>query len=126
MLVHAFLVVAATTAVSDAPTPTPIPCSAAEHRHFDFWVGTWEVRGPKGQVAGTNRIESILKRCGLHESWSGAGGTRGESFGDRLPRGAGAGCRGGFRRRVAGAGGGVRLRPAARVWPALSVRRPRR
>ena len=73
-------VVFAAAPAAVAPTPTPIPCSAAEHRQFDFWVGTWEVRGPKGKIAGTNRIESILEGCGLHERWSGAGGTKGESF----------------------------------------------
>ena len=27
----------------------PAPCSAPEHRQFDFWLGDWEVRGPGRQ-----------------------------------------------------------------------------
>jgi len=60
-------------------TATP-RCSAAEHRQFDFWIGEWEVRNPQGKVAGTSRITSILDGCAIHEEWSGAGGSRGESF----------------------------------------------
>ena len=56
------------------------PCSAAEHRQFDFWVGSWEVTTPDGNVAGTNNIRSILNGCALEESWKGAQGSIGKSF----------------------------------------------
>lgn len=61
-------------------TPPAPPCSAAEHRHFDFWVGEWTVTLPDGRTAGTNRISSILNGCVLLEEWSGAGGGEGKSF----------------------------------------------
>ncbi|HEY4999025.1 MAG TPA: hypothetical protein VII36_07775 [Usitatibacter sp.] len=54
-------------AASAAP-PAPAPCSAAESRQFDFWVGDWDVYLPNGKLAGTNRIERIYG-CVLHESW---------------------------------------------------------
>ena len=66
--------------VSAAPaTGEEKPCSAAPYRQFDFWLGSWDVT-EKGKVAGTNRIESILGGCALHESWHGAGGLHGNSI----------------------------------------------
>lgn len=56
------------------------PCSAPAHRQFDFWLGEWEVRNPQGQLAGSSRITSILGGCAIHEQWTGAGGSNGESF----------------------------------------------
>ena len=52
------------------PTPTPSPpqnCSTAEHREFDFWVGTWDVI-VQDKPAGINQIEADLKES---SSWSG-------------------------------------------------------
>lgn len=60
--------------------PAPPPCSAPEHRQFDFWIGDWEVTDPAGAPQGTNRIEPILGGCVLKESWSGTGGSEGNSF----------------------------------------------
>lgn len=54
-------------------------CEAAEHRQFDFWVGSWEVRNPDGRVVGHNEIERIADGCGLLESWRGTGGGTGLS-----------------------------------------------
>lgn len=56
------------------------PCSAPEYRHFDFWVGDWEVRNAAGNLAGTNSITPMLNGCVLHEQWSGSSGSVGESF----------------------------------------------
>lgn len=58
----------------------PAPCSAPEHRQFDFWLGDWEVRGPAGKVAGYNTITSMHNGCVLAESWKGNGGVTGSSF----------------------------------------------
>ncbi len=55
-------------------------CTGPEYRQFDFWVGEWEVRTPKGTLAGTNRIEKILDGCVLRESWTGSRGMRGTSL----------------------------------------------
>lgn len=57
------------------------PCSQAEQRQFDFWVGDWIVhRADNGKYAGQNRIDSVLGGCALHESWTGAGGVKGNSY----------------------------------------------
>lgn len=58
----------------------PAPCSAPEHRQFDFWLGDWEVRGPAGKVAGTNTITLEHNGCVLVEHWKGNGGVTGSSF----------------------------------------------
>ena len=57
-----------------AAAPPPRPCSAPLHRQFDFWIGAWDVVGPAGKFAGTNRIELADGGCVLTESWSSAGG----------------------------------------------------
>lgn len=49
------------------------------HRQFDFWLGTWEVRDPYGNVVGRNRIDRLFNDIGLEERWEGAGGLRGTS-----------------------------------------------
>jgi hypothetical protein len=66
-------------AASPAPASGASPCSAPEHRQFDFWVGEWEVRDAQGQLAGTNTITRVLGGCALHESWKGSGGMSGNS-----------------------------------------------
>jgi hypothetical protein len=83
---HAIALVALLVAVpaawsQDASAPAQKPCSAAEHRQFDFWIGEWDVTTPDGKEAGTNRIESILGGCVLYESWTSASGqSQGHSF----------------------------------------------
>ncbi len=52
----------------------------ADKTEFDFWLGEWECRDPSGALAGRNRIDKILKGRVLHEHWTGAGGSKGESF----------------------------------------------
>jgi hypothetical protein len=64
------------TVAAAAALPQPAPCSSAEARQFDFWVGewigTWKSRnGAIGQ--GTNRIESILGGCVIHENFQSEG-----------------------------------------------------
>lgn len=54
-------------------------CSAAEHRQFDFWAGEWEVTA-NGQRAGGNVITVRQNGCLLHENWTGASGSTGESL----------------------------------------------
>jgi hypothetical protein len=61
--------------LSQSQPAAPPACTAPEHRQFDFWVGDWVVRDPKGQQVGTNRIERIENGCGLEEHWTGAGGS---------------------------------------------------
>lgn len=55
-------------------------CAAAEHRQFDFWIGTWTVTDTSGNVLGTNEITRITGNCGLREHWRGARGGQGLSL----------------------------------------------
>jgi hypothetical protein len=59
----------------------PRPCMAAEHRQFDFWIGTWDVAlAESGRVVGRNRIEAVHGGCALQESWKGVSGLVGTSL----------------------------------------------
>lgn len=58
----------------------PAPCAASEYRAFDFWLGTWEVSNPAGEVVGRNEITSVIGGCALHERWEGTGGGTGQSL----------------------------------------------
>jgi hypothetical protein len=58
----------------------PPPCTAAEYRQFDFWLGHWEVFTPDGKKAGENTIEAIDGGCALIERWRGNGGFSGTSL----------------------------------------------
>lgn len=66
-------------AMAQTPPPQP-PCSAVEHRQFDFWIGRWEVFTPDGKKAGENTIEAIDGGCALIERWQGGGGFTGTSL----------------------------------------------
>ncbi len=68
------------TSPAFAQDAKPAPCSAPEHRQFDFWLGDWEVRGPAGKVAGSNTITSAHGGCVVVENWKGNGGVTGSSF----------------------------------------------
>jgi hypothetical protein len=55
-------------------------CDSSEHRQFDFWLGTWQVRTPDGKLAGTNRIEREYDGCVIHEHYTTERGYTGESL----------------------------------------------
>ena len=75
-MVFASFVLGSLGAAAGAAQPaTPPPCSAPEHRQFDFWVGDWDVFDPAGKKVGTNIIKLALNKCALHESWTGTGMT---------------------------------------------------
>jgi hypothetical protein len=82
-VVLAALLLAAGTAGPFAQEPAPArqPGCGSEplYQQFDFWLGDWDVESG-GKKAGTNRIEKILGGCVLLESWTGTGGSRGQSF----------------------------------------------
>ena len=50
------------------------------YQQFDFWLGTWTVTGPNGQVAGVNEITAEEQGCLLVERWRGASGSTGQSY----------------------------------------------
>jgi hypothetical protein len=74
------------TSTSSSPSQTPAaaaaqPCRASEaYRQLDFWVGEWEVQGPKGKMAGASSVQLILNNCVVFENWTGASGYTGKSF----------------------------------------------
>lgn len=55
-------------------------CRGLEHREFDFWVGSWEVRSAEGELLGHNEIRRVAGGCGLLENWRGVGGSTGMSI----------------------------------------------
>jgi hypothetical protein len=76
------LVLLAGAAAADATQgDRPTPCEADPvRRQFDFWLGDWNVYGPDGSFAGTNRITRTEGGCLIRESWTGAGGGTGFSM----------------------------------------------
>ena len=82
------LILAGSCIAVDCPAQQQaVPCSAQQHRQFDFWIGDWEVKNTAGNLAGTNRIESILGGCVIRESWQGAQGPAGTSLNLYAPDG---------------------------------------
>jgi hypothetical protein len=63
-----------------AGSPPPIACQGPEFSQFDFWVGEWDVFGPKGNPAGRNSITRTHGGCVILENWTSAGGSTGSSF----------------------------------------------
>ncbi len=64
------------------------PCKNNEDsRHFDFWLGTWDVY-TNGQKAGVNVITRAKGGCAIHESYTTAGLYAGQSinFYDRIDK----------------------------------------
>ena len=61
------------------------PCAAVEYRHFDFWVGHWDVYGPAGKLVAHSLIENVYDGCGIRESWMPLGGTGGGSLSTYVP-----------------------------------------
>ena len=51
-----------------AAQPQANPCAAPEFSQFDFWVGSWDVYGPRGKQVGTSLIEKVYG-CGVRENW---------------------------------------------------------
>lgn len=60
----------ATTTESASNAPPRRPCTAAEARQFDFWLGEWAVTWGEGG-SGTNRIQAILDGCVVREEFDG-------------------------------------------------------
>jgi hypothetical protein len=65
---------------SAAPPAVSRACASAEHRHFDFWIGEWEVRRADGTLAGHNTIAATHGGCVLEERYVGAKGYSGGSL----------------------------------------------
>jgi hypothetical protein len=64
-----------------AQSATPKPCTAPQHRQFDFWLGRWRVTDQvTHKFDGTNDVTRELNGCVLQEHWNGTGGSTGTSF----------------------------------------------
>jgi len=48
------------------------PCCTADHKAFDFWLGSWEVTNTDGTAAGENTIVKEQNGCVLKENWTSA------------------------------------------------------
>lgn len=76
MFVQVLAAMAAAQAVPSSQAPSLLPtsaapqpaCSDAEHHQFDFWVGKWDVYGPKGRLVAHSLIEPVYG-CGIRENW---------------------------------------------------------
>jgi hypothetical protein len=65
---------AQTSTPSTPPSPT-VPCTEAQRKQFDFWVGEWDLAWP-GQNGGerrhgSNRITRVLDDCVVEENFNG-------------------------------------------------------
>ncbi len=76
----AFAMLLGTLAGQSEAAPAPAPCTSAEHRQFDFWVGEWRVQKPDGSLAGINRITLEYGGCVIHEHYTTGKGYSGESL----------------------------------------------
>ena len=65
IVLAALLAALATQAQSQ---PAAAPCAAPEYHQFDFWVGRWDVYGPKGKLQAHSLIEKVYG-CGVRENW---------------------------------------------------------
>ena len=66
---------AASAQTPDAPAPPRYACTAAAHRAFDFWVGSWDVfvTGTLRQ-AGASLVQRKDGGCVVTEQWTASGG----------------------------------------------------
>jgi hypothetical protein len=74
------MLLALAAAGAQAQNAVPAPCTGAEHRQFDFWIGNWDVFGPAGKKVGESRIEGFAGGCGVAEYWSATSGVTGRSL----------------------------------------------
>jgi hypothetical protein len=67
------------------PPPPPV-CSGAEHRQFDFWLGSWDVsRTGQSDVIAQSLIEKLYAGCAIRENWMPKRGGGGGSLNSYLP-----------------------------------------
>jgi hypothetical protein len=57
------------------------PCAGdASMAQFDFWLGTWKVKGADGKHIGKNTVEKVHNDCVVTEHWMGANHVSGMSM----------------------------------------------
>ena len=62
------------------PSSQPKPCTSAPYRHFDFWIGSWQVTNKEGKHVGNSEIKSIMNGCAISEHWTSVSGYQGVSY----------------------------------------------
>ena len=67
-------------ASSPAAPSTKRPCDTPAFRQFDFWLGSWIVRGAGGKEVGRNEISQTSGGCAIMERWTSNTGTTGTSL----------------------------------------------
>ena len=68
----------ASTVLAQTPAPS---CKLPEHRHFDFWVGRWDVYPTgKDKLVARSLIENLYGGCVIRENWMPLSGTEGGSL----------------------------------------------
>ncbi|MFL6774921.1 MAG: hypothetical protein ACJ8FN_00855 [Sphingomicrobium sp.] len=82
MTVHVIAAIALAQAA--APATAAAPCASPEYHQFDFWVGRWDVYGPKGKQVGHSLIEKVYG-CGIRENWMPFNNNTGGSFSIYVP-----------------------------------------
>ena len=56
---------------SSGGSTSPVPCTSAENRQFDFWVGRWDVypkKSPQKKIA-QSLVEKLYSGCAIRENW---------------------------------------------------------
>jgi hypothetical protein len=77
VLAFAQIALAQASSATRTPQPSqpPNPCTLAEQKQFDFWVGTWDASWPgakEGEVDhGSNQITRVLDNCVVQENFNG-------------------------------------------------------
>jgi len=66
---------AAQSSTAGAPAAAqPLPCTEAQQKQFDFWVGEWDLTWPRniaGEMAqGSNSVKRTLDGCVVQENFS--------------------------------------------------------
>lgn len=79
-----FVLGSASHAQTTPPSPAPSPCTAEQFHQFDFWIGKWDVYGPKGRLVAHSLIEGVYG-CGIRENWMPLSGQNGGSLSIYLP-----------------------------------------
>jgi hypothetical protein len=76
-LIAISLLFCASIVAAQTSAPQPKPCSEAEQKQFNFWVGIWDATWPGQNNTsaghGKNRIERVLDGCVVQENFSGEG-----------------------------------------------------
>jgi hypothetical protein len=83
MLLAAITGPAAAQDSTPAQAERPKPCTTAEHRRFDFWLGDWDVHSKAGDGSprtAHNRITSMHGGCVILEEYDTPGGYAGTSL----------------------------------------------